>query len=165
MALRMAAATHPHRAGAEGWSNAPQLRERGPCKLRVKVHRWPRRSGGPGWLVDFTGVASCEGGTGHAPGGRTRNHCAPFLAIFHLYTPENPSTPRLTLYSYSLHPLRARQDGRAMHRIGAEGANSGCTACTAHPLRYLFIIVPKVRPPLILVPPMLPNRGCGRGAK
>lgn len=40
-------------------------------------------------LVDSRGVACREGGTGHAPGGRARNHCAPFLAIFHLYTSEN----------------------------------------------------------------------------
>lgn len=105
-----------------------------------------------GWRIS-RGLRSREGGTGHAPGDRTRNHCAPFLAIFHLYTPENPSTPRLSLYSYSLHPLCSRQDGRAMHRIGAEGANPALPPRAPRILRYLFIIIPKVRPPLIPVPP------------
>lgn len=84
-------------------------------------------------LADFTGVASCEGGTGHAPGDRTRNPCAPFLAIFHLYTPENPSTPRLSLYSHSPPPsLRpARRPGYAQgRRRGREP--SVYRACTAH---------------------------------
>lgn len=92
--------------------------------------------GGPGRLADFTGVAGCEGGTGHAPGGRTRNHCAPFLAIFHLYTPENPSTPRLSLYSYSLHPLprRTARRGPGYARDRRRGREP-CLhrACTAHP--------------------------------
>lgn len=40
---------------------------------------------------------------------------------------------------YSLHPFRTRQDGRAMHRISAEGANSRCTACTAHlPISFYY---------------------------
>lgn len=61
------------------------------------------------------------------------------------------------------HPLCARQDGRAMHRVGAEGANPRCIARAPRIFQYLFIIVPKVRPPLILVLPMLSNRSCSRG--
>lgn len=66
-------------------------------------------------LVDFRGVACREGGTGHAPGGRARNHCAPFLAIFHLYTSENLVHPVLSLYSCSLHPFSTRWDELPMY--------------------------------------------------
>lgn len=106
-------------------------------------------------LSDFTGVASCEGGTGHAPGDRTRNPCAPFLAIFHLYTSENPSTPRLSLYSCSPPPSSrpARRPGYAQGRRRGHEPSARCTARAPRIFQYLFIIVPKVRPPLILVPP------------
>jgi len=116
---------------------------------------------GPRRLADFTGVESCEGGTGHAPGGRTRNHCAPFLAIFHLYTPENPSTPRLSLFLLTPPPLHStRRPGYAQNRRG--GREPTVHHRTAH-LSISFYYCTKVQPPLILVPPMLSNRRCGRG--
>lgn len=74
----------------------------------------PSEWGPRGWWIS-QGLLGCEGGTGHAPGGRARNHCAPFLAIFHLYTSENLVQPGYLSIPGSLHPFCTRWDELAMY--------------------------------------------------
>lgn len=74
-------------------------------------------------LVDTTRVPTLEGGTGHALGGRPRNHRAPFLPIFNIYrhTSEN------LVYSQLFSLFASFQPHHIHLSRGGEGASVFCT--------------------------------------
>lgn len=125
--------------------------------------------GGPGRLVDFTGGLPAAKAVPDTPLVAVRATTVRLSLRYSTYIRlKSPSTPRLTLYSYSLPPPShpARRPGLCRGSARGGRANSWCTArarARASPFDILFIIVPKVRPPLILVAPMLRNRWRGRG--
>lgn len=127
------------------------------------MHRWPRREwGSKGWWIS-RGLLAVKA-VPDTPLVTVRATPVRLSLRYSIYIPLKTLVHLgyLSIPTHS-HPLRARQDGRAMHRVGAEGTNPRCTARAPRIFQYLFIIVPKVRPPLILVPPMLSNRSCSRG--
>lgn len=126
------------------------------------MHRWPRRSGGPGGWRISRGLKAAKA----VPD-------TPLVAV-------RATTVRLSLRYSTYIPLKTLVHpgcfsipthstpfalGKTVGLCTGSAQRARTHGAPRAPriFRYLFIIVPKVRPPLILVPPMLSNRRCGRG--
>lgn len=126
------------------------------------MHRWPRRSGGPGgWLIS-RGLKAAKA-VPDTPLVAVRATTVRLSLRYSTYIPLKTLVHPGCL-SIPTHSTPFTLDKTAGLCTGsARRARTYCAPpCTAH-LSISFYYCTKVQPPLILVPPMLSNRRCGRG--
>lgn len=127
------------------------------------MHRWPRRSGGPGGWRISRGLKAAKA-VPDTPLVAVRATTVRLSLRYSTYIPLKTLVYPgcLSIFLLTPPPLHsARRPGYAQDRRG--GRELTVHRRAPRIFRYLFIIVPKVRPPLILVPPMLSNRRCSWG--